>query len=828
VWHLTLFLAAAGLVTLSVGLVRPRDRAPRGWVAPAAAAGISLAAAAIGVEVWNAAYGWPGWYTALWLPPLVLLTWPADRRATIIGIAVVSGSAAALLAWGTEIEGRLKAARADMAALSESPNPGIEAALRDFGGVLRQAAIPRTTAELYALWKASSWSREGYPAVLGVWRPDGTPTVELRLDELDLPHDLLGALVRNLRPTDSIAVLPLRLEPAVHHLLMVRRDTSAILTLALGPRTALVAPSRLGRLLGAPSPRTSLYRLTLAPAPSTGQPTSGLERWRREGHLALGGRTLTIAGIPRDVFGTVELGAFGVLAVRGTLVVMLDVAVLALLWLLAELLGGHAPRRPRWMPRLRSYEARLGAALAVFFLLPTAGFAAWGIGRLRTEVRDSRDRMIEQSLRDVVATSDALPAAEPALTAALRQLGERVDADVALYRDAEQVAGSTGGLLEALGILGPLADPEAFHRIVIHGDAVASAEGPSRAVATRVGHRAVRLSDLGAGILAMPQVAFDAVLDARQRDLAMLLLLATLAGVAASLLAARFAARALSRPVADLQAAALAFGHGEPVPPLTERPPLEFKPVFTAFEKMTADVRRARDAQERVARIVAWGEMANQVAHEIKNPLTPMRLGVQHLRRVHEDGRTPIGPVLESTTARILSEIDRLDRIARSFSRFGVPASERGPLETVKLPSVVRDVAELYRLGPEGAEIVVEVESPLPAAARSDEVKEALVNLLENSRNARARLIRIRISGTIIAVEDDGRGISATLLPMVFEPRFSTSTSGSGLGLPIVKRLVEGWGGRVEIESQEGKGTVVRLHLVPAVEAGPGSARPAG
>jgi nitrogen fixation/metabolism regulation signal transduction histidine kinase len=239
---------------------------------------------------------------------------------------------------------------------------------------------------------------------------------------------------------------------------------------------------------------------------------------------------------------------------------------------------------------------------------------------------------------------------------------------------------------------------------------------------------------------------------------------------------------------------------------------------------MTADVRKTHEAQERVARIVAWGEMANQVAHEIKNPLTPVRLGVQHLRRVYEDGRTPIGPVLESTTERILAEIDRLDRIARSFSRFGVPASERGPLETVKLPSVIRDVAELYRLGPEGAEIVVEVRDPVPVAARADEVKETLVNLLENSRNARAKLIRVRIEGSVVAVEDDGRGIPAAELPLIFEPRFSTSTSGSGLGLPIVKRLVEGWGARVEVQSREGEGTVVTLTFQPAGTTGPGPA----
>ncbi|HTL06017.1 MAG TPA: ATP-binding protein [Gemmatimonadales bacterium] len=821
IWQFTLFLAVAGLVTLGVALMRRPDETRRDRMAPLLASAIALAAAQIGVLSWRPGTGWPDWYPLLWIPALLLLLRPADRRATIVAIALVAGSGSALLAWGAEIAGRLKAASADLNALSDLPDPQVEAKLHQLGAELRASPGPRSAPELYRLWRASPLSVAGYPSALGIWLPDGSPALQVRLDELDLPGDLVGALVRSLSVSDSVVVLPLRREPAVHHLLLVRQDSGRVMSVALGPHSALVAPSRLGRLLDPQARRHALYQLSLAPAPLPAPAAPGPTHWRREQRLARGERTLPIAGIAREVYATIELGAPGSLAVRGVLVLLLDLIVLATLWMLARVLGGQAPRRPSWMPRLRSYEARLGAALAVFFLAPTAGFAAWGFGRLRSEVRDSRDRMIEQSLRDVVPASAALPASPDSLAVQLSTLGGRVDADFGVYRDGMYVAGSTGGLLEALGLLSPLMHPDAFHEIQLDGEMLASADGPSRAVATRVGYRAIKLSDLGGGVLAMPLTAFDPVLDQRQRDLAMIFLLATLAGVAASLLAARAAARALARPVAELRDAALAFGRGEPAAAPSEPPPQEFTPVFSAFEKMTADVRRSREAQERVARIVAWGEMANQVAHEIKNPLTPMRLGVQHLRRVYQDGRTPVGPVLESTTARILAEIDRLDRIARSFSRFGVPASERGPLERVKLPSVVRDVAELYRLGPEGAEIALEVHDPVPAAARADEVKEALVNLLENSRNARAKHIRIRIAGTEVAVEDDGSGIPAAMLPLIFEPRFSTSTSGSGLGLPIVKRLVESWGGRVEVESQEGGGTVVRLLLQPADGPGP-------
>jgi signal transduction histidine kinase len=98
--------------------------------------------------------------------------------------------------------------------------------------------------------------------------------------------------------------------------------------------------------------------------------------------------------------------------------------------------------------------------------------------------------------------------------------------------------------------------------------------------------------------------------------------------------------------------------------------------------------------------------------------------------------------------------------------------------------------------------------------ARVDEFKEVLVNLLENARAAGAALIAVAVEPGRVTVSDDGRGIPADLLPRVFEPHFSTTTSGSGLGLSIVRRLVESWGGTVSLASEEGKGTEVSIRVV--------------
>ena len=241
----------------------------------------------------------------------------------------------------------------------------------------------------------------------------------------------------------------------------------------------------------------------------------------------------------------------------------------------------------------------------------------------------------------------------------------------------------------------------------------------------------------------------------------------------------------------------------------------------------------------RSERILAWGEMANQVAHEVKNPLTPIKLSVQHLRRAWSDRRSDFGRILERNVGAILTEIDRLASIARSFSRLASPgAAEQGPLVSVDLVGVLREVLDLYQGGGEAAiRFESHLSDSLPLVlCRPDELKEVLLNLLENARAAMPSGGVVRIGAreldspdtmVLVTVDDEGTGIPAELLPHIFEPRFSTRSTGSGLGLPIAKRLVDSWGGVLEVESVVGKGTRVSVRLRKGT-AGSGPKLPAG
>lgn len=245
----------------------------------------------------------------------------------------------------------------------------------------------------------------------------------------------------------------------------------------------------------------------------------------------------------------------------------------------------------------------------------------------------------------------------------------------------------------------------------------------------------------------------------------------------------------------------------------------EERGLVVAFEDITANVQSQR--------VLAWGEMARQVAHEIKNPLTPMKLSLQHLERTVEDASPDFERLFHENLELILSEIDRLERIAGSFARFAVP--HPGELEAFDAVDVAHDAVALFAPGEEGIDYdVTVVGKPHPLLGEPEGFRRILVNLLQNGREAVLAVgggrIAVRFDWTIepgwarVSVIDEGAGFPDEEVERLFEPSFSTKSRGTGLGLAITRRIVEAWGGSVSWERPEEGGAVIHLRLRTAEE----------
>jgi two-component system nitrogen regulation sensor histidine kinase NtrY len=211
--------------------------------------------------------------------------------------------------------------------------------------------------------------------------------------------------------------------------------------------------------------------------------------------------------------------------------------------------------------------------------------------------------------------------------------------------------------------------------------------------------------------------------------------------------------------------------------------------------------------------------MARQVAHEIKNPLTPIQLSAEHLQRVHADRGEPMSPVLEACVATILGQVRLLRQIAAEFSSFASsPTARRAPADPVRL---IADVVEPYRTGlGERIHIVNDVKPPLPQVIVDRTlVARALANIVENALHAMPGKGRLQLTSRVdngfveVRVADTGVGMDEEALARVFEPYFSTKTTGTGLGLPIARRNIELSGGSIAVESHKDRGTVVTIRL---------------
>jgi signal transduction histidine kinase len=403
--------------------------------------------------------------------------------------------------------------------------------------------------------------------------------------------------------------------------------------------------------------------------------------------------------------------------------------------------------------------------------------------------------------------------------------GLRVAGGIALGRElAARLAALTGGAVAVRGADGALLAEAQAPRADDGGGSTGLPRGLSGLLGRLGGaSRSIALGPPGAPAASVEvSVASEGLARARATVLGAFLAALAAAALAAAV-AGRLVAARVTRPVEALREGAARVAAGDLGARVDVPAAGELGELVRAFNAMTAELAQSRSRLAHAERIAAWREVARRLAHEIKNPLTPIAMSVETLRDALARDRKDFGEIFEESTRAISDEVRRLKRIVDEFSRFArLPAPDRGPVAPAEL---VASALALFPQPPAGVTLAREVEPGLPPVlADRDQALQILLNLLGNALDAVAGggAVRVRVArapgGVTFTVSDTGPGIPEADLSRVFEPYFTTKEGGTGLGLAIAQRIAEEHGGRLEVVSRPGAGAAFTLTL-PAVAA---------
>jgi len=207
----------------------------------------------------------------------------------------------------------------------------------------------------------------------------------------------------------------------------------------------------------------------------------------------------------------------------------------------------------------------------------------------------------------------------------------------------------------------------------------------------------------------------------------------------------------------------------------------------------------------------AWREMAKQVAHEIKNPLTPMRLTVQSFQRKFDSNDPDIYKKLDDYTKTILQQIDTMSAVANAFSNFAsMPAQQNETLNVVRIVKMALEIfnEDFIQFSALEDEIIAKLDRTQLIRVITNLVKNAIQAIPEEQENKLIFVTVFRQDNEVkIAVKDNGKGISKENQERVFEPKFTTKSSGMGLGLAIIKNIIENYQGTITFETEPNMGT---------------------
>ncbi|MCB9168813.1 MAG: GHKL domain-containing protein [Flavobacteriales bacterium] len=476
--------------------------------------------------------------------------------------------------------------------------------------------------------------------------------------------------------------------------------------------------------------------------------------------------------------------------------------------------------------------AKVRLALVSFSVI---GLLFFGSGAQRLLSRSNNERSIQELLdlirsvhADLQRTLDGLGALggdeNPYLDHVLGRLSNIFFSDIHVFRKDGRLLSSSRPQLFDVGLVGRRMDPRAFEALSLNA---ASAFVQQESIGTAV-HRAayMPLRDHDGnlmGYLALPSFADQAQQESERADVLVAVVNLFVLLFALSVIVAVIISNWTTGPLDLLKRSLARVALTGANVPIRYRGQDEVGQLVEVYNRKVEELRASADRLARSERESAWREMARQVAHEIKNPLTPMKLSIQHFQRTWRPDLSDAQERLVRFGEGLVQQIDLLSSIAGEFSNFAqMPPAQESRLD---LGEVARAALALYAGQPD-ARLTLDAPEAVFVMADRDHLLRVFNNLIKNALQAMPEgrepevKVRIRKDATeaVAEVIDNGSGIAPELQAKVFEPSFTTRSTGMGLGLAMVKRLVENAGGRVWFETSAGRGTRFFLALPLSVQ----------
>ncbi len=323
------------------------------------------------------------------------------------------------------------------------------------------------------------------------------------------------------------------------------------------------------------------------------------------------------------------------------------------------------------------------------------------------------------------------------------------------------------------------------------------------------------------GIVAVAKLMPSAPTDIGSATIIALLIFAAASVFLIALWISSLIAREITYPIKELAAGTREVAAGD----LDYRVDIDARDevgmLAESFNQMTVRLRRYADELRLAEKAAAWREVAQKLAHEIKNPLTPIQLSAERLRRRYYSRREGYEQILDECTSTIVDEVGRLRRLLDEFSRLArMPRADPVPSD---INSILARSLRLCGEFPENVEVITEYSEHLPPlSVDPEQMGQAFFNIIKNAVEAMSdggkltlHTRRVDSDSKCVEIEfaDTGPGISEDAMASLFTPHFSTKIGGAGLGLAIVQKIVTDHGGEVTVKSEEGKGTIFTIRI---------------